>query len=247
MDDKQIAIFVGDKIRTIRKSKGFTQKELAEKIGMGDTTIANYEKGIRTPKRNKIFKIAEVLNVSVEEFFPQNENKSQSVSVIPTPKEKLNVIFDNISADSKNKLLKYARLLQEAESTEYFEVITTTKLAAGVGYAFNEYDQEKVYVMNRPPKYDVASFVSGDSMEPKYHDGDIVYLVDKGLSSYSGEICAVAYEGKTYIKRVFTEAGRLRLESLNPKYPDFYIDFPPIDGGFIRIYEVIGTDTTVPM
>ncbi|MCK1228263.1 XRE family transcriptional regulator [Streptococcus uberis] len=246
MDDSQIALFVGSKIRELRKSKGLTQKELAEKIGLGDTTIANYEKGFRTPKRNKIFKIAEVLGYPIDDFFPPT-NKETNTTTIETPKDKLIKAFDVLSADSKNKLLKYAQLLQEAESTEYFEVITTTKLAAGVGYAFNEYDQKKVYVMNRPPKYDVASFVSGDSMEPKYHDGDIVYLVDKGLSSYSGEICAVAYEGKTYIKRVFTEAGRLRLESLNPKYPDFYIDFPPVDGGFIRIYEVIGTDTTVPI
>lgn len=242
----ELNTFVGQKIKELRKSRKMTQTELAEILGTTKQSISRYENGQRKADQDVLFSLAEIFKVSIDEFFPE-QSDSNVITSISTPKEKLNDIFDILSADSKNKLLKYAQLLQESENTEYFEVIATTKLAAGVGYAFNEYDQEKVYVENRPPRYDVASFVYGDSMEPKYQSGDIVYLVDKGLSSYSGEICAVAYEGKTFIKRIYTEAGHLRLESLNPKYEDIYIDFPPTDGGFIRIYEVIGSDTTVPI
>lgn len=34
-------------IKEIRKSKGFTQKELAKKLGISDSTLAHYETGIR--------------------------------------------------------------------------------------------------------------------------------------------------------------------------------------------------------
>ncbi|MCR4258303.1 XRE family transcriptional regulator [Streptococcus uberis] len=244
MDEKEINIFVGNKIRELRLERGLTQKELAERIGMGDTTIANYEKGIRAPKRNKIFKIASVLGKSVDDFFPNNSKLSNITTITPSQPE-ITQIYNTLSQDSKSKLLKYAKLLQEADNIEYYEVTATTKLSAGLGYAFNEYDQERVYVANRPPRHDLASFVYGDSMEPKFQNGELVYLVDKGLSSYDGEICAVAYDGETFIKRVYTEAGKLRLVSLNPKYDDIVIDFPPADGEFIRIYEVVGSDTTV--
>ncbi|MCK1242413.1 XRE family transcriptional regulator [Streptococcus uberis] len=252
MNEKEINVFVGDKIRELRLRKGLTQKELAEKIGMGHTTIANYEKGIRAPKKNKIFKIANVLGYSVDDFFPnQTPNQKPAPSnITPFPSSsqpEITQIYNTLSQDSKTKLLKYAKLLQEADSIEYYEVIATTKLSAGVGYAFNEDDQEKVYVENKPPYYEIASFINGDSMEPKYHSGDIVYLVDKGLSTYNGQVCAVSYQDRTYLKRVFTEKGRLRLESINPRYKDIYIDFPPIDGDYLRIYEVIGTDSTVTL
>lgn len=246
MNEKEINVYVGNKIREYRLLKGMTQKELAEKIGMGDTTIANYEKGIRAPKRNKIFKIASVLGFSVDDFFPdQTTNQKTNTSKITPIQPEITQIYNSLSQDSKSKLLKYAKLLQEADNIEYYEVTATTKLSAGLGYAFNEYDQERVYVANRPPRHDLASFVYGDSMEPKFQSGELVYLVDKGLSSYDGEICAVAYGGETFIKRVYTEAGKLRLVSLNPKYDDIVIDFPPGDGAFIRIYEVVGSDTTV--
>lgn len=51
MTDVELAIYIGEKIKEYRKLKGLTQKELAKKIGMGDTTIANYKKVSELPKR----------------------------------------------------------------------------------------------------------------------------------------------------------------------------------------------------
>ena len=51
MNDKELALYIGSKIKELRKNKGLTQKELATLVNMGDTTIANYEKGFRTPKK----------------------------------------------------------------------------------------------------------------------------------------------------------------------------------------------------
>ncbi|HEM9634214.1 TPA: helix-turn-helix transcriptional regulator [Streptococcus agalactiae] len=250
MNDKELALYIGSRIRELRKNKGLTQKELASLVNMGDTTIANYEKGFRTPKKNTLFRLANALSVTIDDLFPPINEKQKNRNEIPTSPlvNKITKTVVELNTQRKKQVLDYAeRQLdeQKSENIEYFEVIATTRLSAGLGYAFNEYDQEKVYVENKPPKYDLASLVYGDSMEPKFQSGELVYLVDKGLSSYSGEICAVAYDGETFIKRVYTEAGKLRLVSLNPKYDDIVIDFPPKDGGFIRIYEVVGSDMTV--
>lgn len=236
---------LGNSIKELRKSKKMTQKQLSELTGLKQNTISNHENGNRNLDERDIRVYAEALGVKPQQLFDMRKSESSNITTLNVSQPEITQIYNSLSQDSKSKLLKYAKLLQEADNIEYYEVTATTKLSAGLGYAFNEYDQERVYVANRPPRHDLASFVYGDSMEPKFQSGELVYLVDKGLSSYDGEICAVAYDGETFIKRVYTEAGKLRLVSLNPKYDDIVIDFPPGDGAFIRIYEVVGSDTTV--
>lgn len=41
---------LGDKLRRLRKAKGLTQGELAEKVGVGINTIVRYETGKNSPK-----------------------------------------------------------------------------------------------------------------------------------------------------------------------------------------------------
>lgn len=57
-----------DRIAGIRKYKGLTQAELAQKIGMTTRAIQNYESGNRIPKSAVLDKIAEGLGVSVDEL-----------------------------------------------------------------------------------------------------------------------------------------------------------------------------------
>lgn len=236
---------LGNSIKELRKSKKMTQKQLSELTGLKQNTISNHENGNRNLDERDIRVYAKALGVEPQQLFEMRKSETSNITPLPSSQPEITQIYNTLSQDSKTKLLKYAKLLKETDNNEYYEITATTKLSAGLGYAFNEYDQERVYVANRPPRHDLASFVYGDSMEPKFQSGELVYLVDKGLSSYDGEICAVAYDGETFIKRVYTEAGKLRLVSLNPKYDDIVIDFPPGDGAFIRIYEVVGSDTTV--
>ncbi|KHD44661.1 XRE family transcriptional regulator [Streptococcus hongkongensis] len=231
---------LAEKIKFFRKKWHLTQKELAHLLDIAPTAVSAWEVGRNKPLIDHIEQMADIFQIKKAQLLGDDSLTSND-----SQKNQLADLFENLNSEDKNKLLEMAQDMQE-DTKEFYEVTVTTKLAAGIGYAFNDYDQEKVIVGNRPPRYDVASFVFGDSMEPKYHNGDIVYLADRGLSSYSGEICAVAYEGKTYIKRLYTEAGYLRLESLNSKYDDIFIDFPPQDGGYIKIYEVIGSDTSIP-
>lgn len=53
-------------LKEIRKKKGLLQKELANKIGLSQSTIANYEKGDRFPSQNNLIKISQYLDVSLD-------------------------------------------------------------------------------------------------------------------------------------------------------------------------------------
>ena len=55
-------------LETIRKSKKISQEELAELIGVSRQTIYKWEAGICLPNLNKIEKLLEVLNVSIEKL-----------------------------------------------------------------------------------------------------------------------------------------------------------------------------------
>ncbi len=56
---------IGDKIKTIRKSRGLTQEELAQECGISKNGLWNYENGKRDPSLNILNKISSVLNVSL--------------------------------------------------------------------------------------------------------------------------------------------------------------------------------------
>lgn len=59
---------IDENIKLYRKINRLTQKQLAEKLGITDSAITKYEKGEREPKIETLIKIAEVLNVPIEQL-----------------------------------------------------------------------------------------------------------------------------------------------------------------------------------
>lgn len=69
MDDKQLLIRLGKKIREIRKSKKISQMDLAYSVNMSMNTISYIELGKIAPKVDTLNKIANVLKVNILELF----------------------------------------------------------------------------------------------------------------------------------------------------------------------------------
>ena len=59
---------VGEVISALRKEKGMTQKELAAKLNITDKAVSKWERNISLPDTATIPKLAEILEVSVEEL-----------------------------------------------------------------------------------------------------------------------------------------------------------------------------------
>lgn len=248
MDKEQIAIVIGEKIKQYRLANGWTQQELGTKIGMSKNAIGNYEKGFRSPKKNTMFDLAKAFSISIDDLFPPVQKDSAS---------DIQSIYDELEPNRQRKVITYAEKLwdeqkneeeakinevSEAISLYQVEVVSETAAACGFNYGFGyeDTDRETIEVDEQPPHHDIATKVSGDSMQPDYQDGDILYLVDKGLTTYSGNLAVIAYGDRSYFKRIYTENGRLRLVSLNDKYEDIILDFPPAEDTHIKIFSVVG-------
>ncbi|CIO09309.1 helix-turn-helix transcriptional regulator [Streptococcus pneumoniae] len=244
---------LGSSIKEVRKSKKLTQKKLAELTGFKQNTISNHENGNRQLDEKDIRIYAQALEVSPQYLF--DLAKPSSIEIIPTTSP-IQTIYDELEPPRQGKVLNYAkRQLDEQENEEetkinevsevislyQVEVVSETAAASGFNYGFgyDDTDREIIEVDEQPPHHDIATKVSGDSMQPDYQDGDILYLVDKGLTTYNGDLAVIAYGDRSYFKKIYTENGRLRLVSLNDKYEDIILDFPPAEDTHIKIYAVV--------
>lgn len=244
---------LGSSIKEVRKSKKLTQKKLAELTGFKQNTISNHENGNRQLDEKDIRIYAQALEVSPQYLF--DLAKPSSIETTPTTSP-IQSIYDQLEPPRQGKVLTYAeRQLDEQNEEEtkinevsevislyQVEVVSETAAATGFNYGFgyDDTDRETIEVDERPPRHDIATKVSGDSMQPDYQDGDILYLVDKGLTTYNGDLAVIAYGDRSYFKKIYTENGRLRLVSLNDKYEDIILDFPPAEDTHIKIYAVVG-------
>lgn len=61
---------LGRKIKKVRKVKGLTQEQLAEKVRVSTTYIGYVETGYRRPNLKMIYKIARALGIKVKNLFP---------------------------------------------------------------------------------------------------------------------------------------------------------------------------------
>ena len=259
MDEKKRMQIIAENITHFRKQRGITQKELAKEVGISASTMTDYMKLRSAPSFGVIQKLADYFGVRKSDI--DTTFKEESTDSLPdTPDFLTQQITDNVvqlSVENKKIVLRTSEdLLKEQKNEEeakinevsevislyQVEVISETAAACGFNYGFgyDDTDRETIEVDEQPPRHDIATKVSGDSMQPDYQDGDILYLADKGLTTYNGDLAVIAYGDRSYFKKIYTENGRLRLVSLNDKYEDIILDFPPAEDTHIKIYAVVG-------
>ena len=92
---------IGTKIRILRKTKGYTQQDLADLLGVQRATISNYEVGRRAPHIKELERIAKLLGVNLEYFGVSNDDLTDLVA-------KARVVFDadDIPVEEKTKAYK---------------------------------------------------------------------------------------------------------------------------------------------
>ena len=62
---------LADNIRETRQRRNMTQKELAQRIGITQTTLSNYERAKRIPGIKIISMMCDALDVSLDELVPK--------------------------------------------------------------------------------------------------------------------------------------------------------------------------------
>ena len=142
MEIEQINKYVGSKIKDYRKYFGLSQEELAKKIGVGKTTISNYEVGIRSPKKPQLIKLSEVFDVAIDDFFPQTDSTRINVSSILSEINKISsqleeprqkVVLDTASSQLKEQKKENAKVVsikteQQKQGIDLADLVDDSKV-----------------------------------------------------------------------------------------------------------------------
>ncbi|KST89513.1 helix-turn-helix domain-containing protein [Lactococcus cremoris] len=131
MEIEQINKYVGSKIKDYRKYFGLSQEELAKKIGVGKTTISNYEVGIRSPKKPQLIKLSEVFDVAIDDFFPQTDSTRINVSSILSEINKISsqleeprqkIVLDTASSQLEEQEEQKSKIVSIKNEQEKFDL-----------------------------------------------------------------------------------------------------------------------------
>lgn len=205
-----------EKLKARRKELKLTQREIAEKLGISFQAYSAWERGIKEPSKEKVSQLENILKVS-KGYFTQIE---------------IVRLYHSLSKQGQEKLVLYARNLSQEEKAQkvtamperLYEYRVYERMSAGIGASvYDDQNFDTVY-FNEELAHDFASWVSGDSMEPKYQNGSVALIRETGFD-YDGAVYAVVCNNQTYIKRVYREEDGLRLVSINPKYKDIFISY----------------------
>ena len=219
-------------LENLMSSRGIDRNKLCSDLGLKYTTVRDWLKGITYPRIGKIELLADYFGVNKSDLI---EDKSQEIKELKIPTSplvhKITEKVVKLSTPRKQKVLNYANEQLKEQNNKVitieenlFEYRVFEKLAAGNGYSyFNDGNYDTVFY-NKDLDHDFASWVFGDSMEPKYINGEVVLIKETGFD-YDGAIYAVDWDGQTYIKKVYKEKDGLRLVSINKKYKDKFAPF----------------------
>ncbi len=205
-----------EKLKARRKELKLTQREIAEQLGISFQAYSAWERGIKEPSKEKVTQLENILKVP-KGYFTQ-------IEIIR--------LYHSLSKQGKEKVVLYARNLAQEEQIQkvapmperLYEYRVYERMSAGIGASvYDDQNFDTVY-FNEELAHDFASWVSGDSMEPKYQNGSVALIRETGFD-YDGAVYAVVCNNQTYIKRVYREENGLRLVSINPKYKDIFISY----------------------
>ncbi|TWT12045.1 XRE family transcriptional regulator [Streptococcus sp. sy004] len=229
-------------VKEYRTANNLTMEQLADKIGKTKSTISKWEKGTRSPKIQEIEEIANFFNVEPAIMMfgaittdtptqaPSELVTAITDTVVQLHPERQEIVLD-VATEQLEEQEKESSVTSIIETTELeddednyldeelVEYHVYERLSAGLGTGYTDDGNYDIVYSDLDINHDFASWIYGDSMEPKYLNGQVALIKQTGFD-YDGAIYAIEWDGQTYIKNAYKEEKGLRLVSLNKKYAD---------------------------
>ena len=205
-----------EKLKARRKELKMTQKDIADQLGISYQAYSAWERGVKEPSKEKVKLLEQILRVPKGYF--------TEIEIVR--------LYNTLSNKGKKQVVEYARDLVQKEKTQQvisvseklYEYHVYEKMSAGIGASvYDDKDYDIVY-FDEELAHDFASWVSGDSMEPKYQNGSVALIRETGFD-YDGAVYAIVWNSQTFIKKVYREEEGLRLVSINKDYKDIHIPY----------------------
>ena len=215
---------IGEIIQKYRKENKLSQQELSKKLGkagivVNNRTISNWEKNISEPNPSTLMETCRILRITdiYTEYFGSNPGN----------------LLSELNEEGKAKAIEYMNLLIDSgkyanTQTSIIPIKRTIRLfdipvSAGTGNFLDGEEYTEIEVGNEVPSCaDFGIRISGDSMEPQFVNGQIVW-VKQQLTLQAGEIGIFYLDGNAYCKKFENNKGELSLISLNKKYSPIII------------------------
>jgi len=208
---------IGETLTRLRNERGLSQRELAELLCRAGVQVSNqavskWENDSTQPNTKqflallRIFRVRDALTVFTG--VPAED-----------PIDQLNRQGQDKVNDYISDLLATGRYNAEPEANN-IRYLPLYRLAAsaGTGQFLDESDAELVPVGSEvPTSADFGIRLAGNSMEPRYQDGEIVW-VKRQNTLESGQIGIFLYDDCAYCKQLSQDSRGIRLLSLNPDY-----------------------------
>ena len=209
-----------------------TQADIARLLAVSRSTVSAYCKGMQIPRMDKIEELAVHFGVKSSDLL---EEKKAVIKEFPAAETAPVVaLYNNLNEAGQEKLMDYGEKLLEdpqyqAKKVRTVKYIKHYLVPAAAGYAAPIQGEDYELIernASTPAGADFCISISGDSMEPYIHDGDLVYVRrDSPLSEFDVGVFFV--DGDVFCKQWCVDyAGTLHLLSANERRQDANIVIP---------------------
>ncbi|HEM6575550.1 XRE family transcriptional regulator [Streptococcus suis] len=210
-------MFSPKKLKEKRIELGFSQAEIARKLNISRMSFSAWESGKTKPNQKNLSILADIFDV--EKSFFESEYTIVQNYLLLTDENKL------AAEDYVEQLLASQSIAENVVSLFSYQVLSEVQLSAGPGESFfDEYETETVYSEDEYSGFDIATWISGNSMEPVYKDGEVALIRATGFD-YDGAVYALHWNGSLYIKKLYREEDGFRMVSINPDVAEKFISF----------------------
>ena len=218
----------GDRVRTYRKAKGLTQEALAKAIGVSKTTITGYELGYREPDVEKIKLLSDALGVTGDDLLNTGFSKTKKAPSVSDEAMRMARDYDKLDNWGRQavrdltdtelaRMEDEARFMDGATMEEEPKVINLYAEPAAAGIAVPTMGVDFEPYTLKPDDPQGAAFavrLQGDSMEPYFPDGSIVFVNHDAM--VNGDIGIFCVDSGTVCKQYYRDPmGMVYLFSLN--------------------------------
>lgn len=204
---------ISHNLNRLFNEKNINREQISKDLNIGYSTLSNWLLGYNAPKMDKIQKIAEYLNVNITDIITKN-----------------NINYKDVDYDIID------------ENDNFIRMPIIGSVPAGIPIeAIESYDGELMVPMShlKGSRSDyILITVKGDSMYPKYLDGDII-LVRKNPSPDSGKDCIVFVNDEdATLKTFYKDKKGITLKPINPMYKEMHFTPEEVNSNNIRVLGV---------
>ncbi|CYZ75397.1 helix-turn-helix domain-containing protein [Streptococcus suis] len=210
-------MFSPKRLKEKRTELGLSQSEIARQLEISRMSYSAWERGRTKPNHKNLSLLATILKVD-ESYFESEYSIVQNYLLL-TDENKL------AAEDYVEQLLTSQSIAENVVSLYSYQVLSDIQLSAGPGEGlYDEFETETVYSEDEYTGFDIATWISGNSMEPVYKDGEVALIRSTGFD-YDGAVYALNWNGSLYIKKLYREEDGFRMVSINPDVAERFIPF----------------------